>query len=183
MPSRFLVLGIALAVLAACATRDRAQPPGEREAVAQLKPTQGNTTSGTVWFEQQGDHVIVNAQLTGLPPDSLHGFHVHEKGDCSAPDAGSAGGHFNPHSDSHGDPLQKDHHAGDMWNVRSDANGNANYRAIMPEMSLAPGSSSVIGKSVIVHLAPDDYHSQPAGNSGPRIACGVIAASERTAAR
>jgi Cu-Zn family superoxide dismutase len=183
MPARFLFLTIVLALLGACATARDKTPPGEREAIAQLKPTQGNTTSGTVWFEQQGEHVIITAQLTGLAPDSLHGFHVHEKGDCSAPDAASAGGHFNPGKYPHGDPLAQDRHAGDMWNVRADEHGNASYRAEAPQMSLSPGPLSVVGKSVIVHAGPDDYHSQPAGNSGARIACGVISTSEQTAAR
>src|SRR6266568_7707167 len=93
-------------------------------ATATLKPTAGNTVAGTVTFTKKGDKVLVEAKVSGLAPGG-HGFHVHEKGDCSAADGSSAGGHFNPTGKPHGDPAAADHHAGDMPMLQADASGNA----------------------------------------------------------
>ena len=144
-------------------------------ATATLKPTTGNTAAGTVTFTQKGDKVAVIANVTGLSPGP-HGFHVHEKGDCSAPDGASAGGHFNPGSKAHGDPSAADHHAGDMPQLVADASGKATLTAEMSPMTIG-GANDIIGKSVVVHKDADDFKTQPAGNSGARIACGVIAKS------
>jgi superoxide dismutase, Cu-Zn family len=144
-------------------------------ATATLKPTSGNSTAGTVTFTQKGDKVAVVANITGLSPGS-HGFHIHEKGDCSAPDAMSAGGHFNPTSKPHGDPGGADHHAGDMPQLVADASGNANATAELGPMSIG-GANDIVGKAVVVHKDADDYKTQPTGNSGARVACGVITKS------
>lgn len=145
-------------------------------ATAELKPTQGNSASGTVQFTQQGSKVVVAVSVTGLTPNKEHGFHVHEKGDCSAPDGTSAGGHFNPGGKPHAHFEKAERHAGDMPNLRADANGRANYKWESDMLSVGSGATSVIGRAVVVHRDPDDYSSQPAGNSGPRVACGVVAA-------
>ena len=142
-------------------------------ANANLAPTKGNQASGTVTFVQHGETVMVEAHLTGLSP-GLHGFHIHEKGDCTAADASSAGGHFNPHKSSHGSPDSQPHHAGDLGNVTADAAGVVQYRVEVTGISLGTGTDSIIGRSVIVHANPDDLRSQPAGNAGPRLACGLI---------
>jgi Cu-Zn family superoxide dismutase len=147
---------------------------GADVAEAKLAPTQGNATAGTVTFTQAGNKVQVKARITGLAPGS-HGFHVHEKGDCSAPDATSAGGHFNPAGTAHGDPQKGPHHAGDMPMLVADAGGKAELTTEMTGVVVAAGPTSVVGKAVIVHAAPDDYTTQPTGNSGARVACGVIA--------
>nr|WP_315393339.1 superoxide dismutase family protein [uncultured Duganella sp.] len=147
-------------------------------AEAPLKPTAGSKVSGTVAFEQDGDKLNVKARIEGLTP-GLHGFHIHEKGDCSAPDGTSAGGHFNPATTQHGDPAQAAHHGGDFGNIKADDKGVAEFSISVPtsQINLANGSgSSVIGRSMIVHAAPDDMVTQPTGNSGARLACGVIAA-------
>jgi len=144
-----------------------------QSATATIAPTAGNTVKGTVTFTQKGDKVTVTAQLTGLTPGA-HGFHVHEKGDCSAPDATSAGGHFNPTGKQHGAPGAPDHHAGDMPMLEADANGNANLTAELSGPTVGSGTNDIVGKSVVVHKDPDDFKTQPAGNSGPRIGCGVI---------
>lgn len=143
-------------------------------AMATLSPTQGQTASGQVMFHDMGGHLMAHARLTGLKPNAEHGFHVHEKGDCSAPDATSAGGHFNPDNQPHGG-QDVAHHAGDMPNVRTDANGNADVRIMLQGVSVGGATGDIVGRAVVVHAQPDDYRSQPAGNSGPRIACGVIA--------
>ena len=112
--------------------------------------------------------------MSGLSPGP-HGFHVHEKGDCSAPDATSAGGHFNPDGKPHGHPSHGPHHLGDMPMLEADGGGNATLKAFLPGLALGGGPTGLAGRAVVVHAAVDDFKSQPAGNSGARIACGVIA--------
>ena len=144
-----------------------------QSASATLAPTAGNTVAGTVSFAQKGDKVTVTAKLSGLTPGG-HGFHIHEKGDCSAPDGMSAGGHFNPGGKPHGAPDSPDHHAGDMPMLQADASGNATLTADLSGASIGSGAGDIVGKSVIVHKDADDYKTQPTGNSGARVACGVI---------
>jgi Cu-Zn family superoxide dismutase len=142
-------------------------------AVANLEPTRGNTAKGSVTFTQDGDVVRVRAELTGLKPNAEHGFHIHEKGDCSSGDGMSTGGHFNPAGKPHG-PQDADHHAGDMPAVRADGYGNASATFELKGVSIGSGPADIVGKGLIVHRDPDDYRTQPTGNAGPRIACAVI---------
>ena len=142
-------------------------------ATATLAATAGNATAGTVTFAQKGDKVTVSAQVSGLAPGA-HGIHVHEKGDCSAADGMSAGGHFNPTGKPHGDPASLDHHSGDMPMLQADASGNATLTAELSGISIGSGATDIVGKAVVVHKDADDYKTQPAGNSGARVACGVI---------
>jgi Cu-Zn family superoxide dismutase len=158
------------ALAAACASMPGSTGP---RATATLEPTTGNSARGTATFAQHGDRVRVTAQLSGLKPGAEHGFHVHEKGDCSSGDGMSAGGHYNPAGKPHG-TLASDHHAGDMPNVKADASGNATVSYDLAGLAIGSGSADVVGKGLIVHRDPDDYKSQPAGNAGPRIACAVI---------
>jgi Cu-Zn family superoxide dismutase len=125
-----------------------------------------------VRFEQVAGGVRITAQIEGLPVGN-HGFHIHEFGDCSAPDGTSAGGHFNPAGAPHAGPTAVERHAGDLGNITADAQGLATYDRVDHVVQLA-GIRGVIGRSVIVHAAPDDLSSQPTGNAGPRLACGVI---------
>lgn len=143
-------------------------------AVAKVTPTQGNSAAGEVMFHAMGDHVMVHARLTGLKPNGEHGFHVHDKGDCSSADGSSAGGHFNPSGKAHG-AQDGEHHVGDMPNLKADASGVVNQHLMLHGVTLE-GAAGIMGRGLIVHANADDYSSQPAGNSGPRIACGVIAA-------
>jgi len=167
------IVGSSLAalILSACA----GMPGGSPGATADLKPTKGNSASGVVSFQQVGSGVQLTAEVQGLTP-GLHGFHIHEKGDCSAPDANSAGGHFNPTGQSHGDPHTATHHAGDIPMLEADAQGKARLEVRLDGLSLGSGPTDIIGRAVVIHAAPDDYRSQPAGNSGARVACGVIVA-------
>jgi Cu-Zn family superoxide dismutase len=152
-----------------------APPPPAAEASAQLAPTQGNTASGTLALVAEGNALRITGKLSGLSPNGEFGFHIHEKGDCSAPDASSAGGHFNPAGAPHGNPQGETHHAGDMLNAKSDAQGEAMVDAVASGVSLDSGQpNDVHGKAIVLHEKADDYASQPAGNSGARIACGVI---------
>jgi len=141
-------------------------------AVAVLSPTQGNNVHGMVFFIPETEGVRVVADLTGLTPGK-HGFHIHEKGDCSTPDATSAGGHFNPEHSQHGAPTATMRHAGDFGNLTANEKGVAHYERVDSNIKLT-GDNSIIGKGVIVHGKEDDLTSQPAGNAGPRVACGVI---------
>jgi Cu-Zn family superoxide dismutase len=160
------------AVITGCAGWSTSSPKAE----AVMKPTQGNMTSGTVSFVQKGDQLLVDARIEGLKP-GLHGFHIHEKGDCSAPDATSAGGHFNPSGKHHGDPSKGEHHGGDFGNLTADAKGVAVLQLVIPTSQINLNKdvpNSILGKGLIVHADPDDYVTQPTGNSGKRLACGVI---------
>jgi Cu-Zn family superoxide dismutase len=149
---------------------------GGNQAEVTMEARSNSVTSGTVTLRERGDAVIARVQLRGLAPNSEHGFHVHEKGDCSAPDATSAGPHFNTGGQPHGRPGSGSHHAGDLQNLKADASGNVNAEVTLGGLTLSPGTNSIVGRSLVVHRDPDDYSTQPAGNSGPRIACGVIAA-------
>lgn len=141
---------------------------------AKITPTQGNTCEGRVKFEAQADgSVKVTADLKGLEPNTKHGIHVHETGDCSAPDAMSAGGHYNPTKAPHALPPDADRHAGDLGNLTSDADGKAHYEITVTNISLSATGNSVLGRAVIVHAKPDDG-GQPTGNAGARVGCGVI---------
>ena len=146
------------------------------KAICNLSPTQGNNVSGTITFTQNKKGVRVVADLQGLSKGK-HGFHIHEFGDCSSPDGMSAGGHYNPEGKSHGAPMDMSRHMGDMGNIEADESGKAHleYTDAMIKLN---GPNSIVGKSVIVHKGADDLKSQPAGNAGPRVACGVIEAAK-----
>src|SRR5688572_19339928 len=190
-----LVIGLTL-LLAACsreqpegvprAPDDATAAPAEKtagpaetaaQAVAQIAPTQGNTVNGSLALAPSTAGVRITGAIQGLKPDAEFGFHVHEKGDCSAPDGSSAGGHFNPTQAEHGNPSGAAHHAGDMVNIRSNAEGVAQVDTTAAGTALHgdPGTD-LMGKAIVVHESPDDYTTQPSGNSGKRVACGVIAA-------
>jgi Cu-Zn family superoxide dismutase len=158
------ILGLAFAV---------ATHAGEtNKAVATLQPTKGNQVAGTVTFTKEEGGVRVVADLTGLTPGE-HGFHIHEKGDCSDPEAKSAGGHFNPGKHQHAGPDAAERHAGDLGNITADASGKAHYDRLDKQIEL-DGPDRIVGRSVIVHEKVDDLKTQPTGNAGARVACGVI---------
>jgi Cu-Zn family superoxide dismutase len=166
---------VALALsLAGCGSMGAMQ--GGSNAIARLEPTKGNTTAGSVEFQQRGNRVHVVANVTGLAPNQEHGFHVHETGDCSSGDGMSTGGHFNPDGKPHG-PQNAPHHAGDMPSLKADASGNAKATFDLDDVTIAAGPKSVVGRGLIVHKDPDDYKTQPTGNAGVRIACAVIRAT------
>lgn len=141
-------------------------------ASVELKPTEGNKVTGKVQFIELDKGVRIVANVEGLTPGE-HGFHIHEFGDCSAPDAASAGGHFNPTKSLHASPMDLPRHIGDLGNINADSNGKASYNRIDFSVALS-GTNSIIGKSVIVHEKNDDFVSQPTGNAGARLACGII---------
>jgi len=165
------LIGVAVAgvLVAGCA----AMAPKGPAAVADLEATKGNATAGSVTFMQRGDKVAVIARVTGLTPGS-HGFHIHEKGDCSSGDGMSAGGHFNPLGNPHAHPSTTSRHAGDMPMLVADAGGTASLTVDLDVITIGSGVADIVGRSVIVHKDPDDFKTQPTGNSGARVACGVV---------
>lgn len=142
-------------------------------ARAVLAPRGGSSAQGTVDFAMSGKNLLVRVSANKLSP-GLHGIHVHEKGDCSAADAASAGDHFNPTEQKHGGPRSKARHAGDLGNLVANRLGNAELEITIPPPSPTFAWSEFVGKSVVVHERADDLITQPAGNSGGRIACGVV---------
>ena len=141
-------------------------------AVCILYPTEGSETSGIVKFTQTPEGIKIVADVNGLTPGK-HGFHIHEFGDCSRLDGKSAGGHFNPDDKNHGAPDGSERHVGDLGNLVADEDGKAHYEWIDSHISFT-GSNSIIGRAIIVHAGVDDLTSQPTGNAGARLACGVI---------
>jgi Cu-Zn family superoxide dismutase len=146
-------------------------------ATAEIQPTKGYTAHGTVTFIQATGGVHVTVELQGLEPGK-HGFHIHENGDCSAPDASSAGGHYNPTGQPHGARLDAERHVGDLGNVIADSAGDVMTDFIDSVITLE-GEYSIVGHAVIVHANADDLTSQPSGNAGPRVGCGVIELDEQ----
>ncbi|MDQ8186204.1 superoxide dismutase family protein [Pelagicoccus sp. SDUM812002] len=144
-----------------------------RIAEARLSPTQGNNVEGVVTFVEEADGIRVFADIRNLSTSGRHGFHVHENGDCSAPDGTSAGGHFNPTNEPHAGPMADKRHVGDLGNLDSTDTGDATLERVDEYLSF-DGEKSIIGKAVIIHAGADDFESQPSGAAGPRIACGVI---------
>jgi len=144
-------------------------------AVAVLIPTAGSDASGTVYFNTtQGGKIRMVAELSGLSPNSFHGFHIHEYGDTTAPDGTAAGGHYNPEGHEHGAPGMGDHHAGDFGNVESDAMGNARKEMTVDFITIDGSENPILGRGLILHAGEDDLVSQPTGAAGARIAQGVI---------
>lgn len=141
------------------------------KAVAVLNPASGSQVKGTVTFTKTGDTVQVVADITGLTPGK-HAFHIHEFGDCSAADASTAGTHYNPTHKAHGAPDAAEHHVGDMGNLEADSAGKAHLE-LKSNLLKFSGENSILGRGVIIHEKVDDW-SQPVGNAGGRVACGVV---------
>lgn len=167
-------------VLAACASAPPPKPlpppvSAARAGSVNLASASGSLVSGKLMLVAMGDGVHLTGAVGGLAAHGQHGIHVHETGNCSAVDASSAGGHFNPMASAHGRAGSGVHHAGDMDNLIADSEGVARANIHLRGVTLGGGApSDIAGRALVVHLAPDDYRSQPAGNSGARVACGII---------
>jgi Cu-Zn family superoxide dismutase len=144
-----------------------------------LQPLGGSKVSGQILFSEAFGKVKVEADVSGLDPNSKHGFHIHEYGDCTAADGSSAGGHYNPQGHPHGSPEINHRHAGDLGNLTADKNGRAKLEVLISRVSINGTLNPIIGRAVIVHKNPDDLISQPTGGAGDRIACGVIGATKK----
>lgn len=179
------VLALALAACTTTPTHTAQGTHAEGDAMAttstverahvNLASASGSLVSGRLVVTPMAGGLHFKGEIGGLQPGGTHAIHVHEKGDCSAADATSAGGHFNPGDDMHGRVSGHDHHAGDMDNIVADARGVAQVDVHADGPVLGGGApNDALGRAVIVHAAPDDYTSQPAGNAGARVACGII---------
>jgi Cu-Zn family superoxide dismutase len=158
-------------LLTACAALYRPEGP---TATAVLLPASGSQARGAVTFTQAGEKVRITGAVTGMAPGAK-GFHIHEKGDCSDFAAMSAGAHFSPHQTKHGGPDSPEHHAGDFGNVVADESGIAAINMTVHEITVdSKAPFGILGRALIVHVAPDDLKTDPTGNSGARAACGVI---------
>jgi superoxide dismutase, Cu-Zn family len=166
------VMGSAAVLLAGC----QSTPDDAPRASAALQSTKGNKAFGEATFEQVGDKVRVIVFAQNLKPGQEHGFHVHEAGDCSSGDGMSAKGHFNPGGKPHGAPSSAERHAGDLPSLKAGSNGRARLDVTVDGITLQPGPNSIVGRGLIIHADPDDYKTQPTGNAGARLACGVIKA-------
>lgn len=165
---RLAIFALIVPIAAACASARRGPM-----AMATISPTSGSTVGGTVHFQEMADgSVEVRVDLTGVPPGT-HGFHVHENGQCGN-DGSAAGSHFNPLSMPHGAPSDASHHAGDFGNVTADANREVHTTITTRSIRVSPGTTSVLGRALILHARADDLTSQPSGDAGDPIACGVI---------
>lgn len=146
-------------------------------ATAVIYPTKGNTTSGTVTFSQEKDGLHVAGHITGLS-QGLHGFHVHEFGNCACDDAKCAGDHFNPTAQPHGSQTSEHRHVGDFGNIEADAHGVAEFSFVDTYATLN-GPHSIIGRTIIIHADPDDLTTEPSGNAGARVGCGVVGTAQK----
>jgi Cu-Zn family superoxide dismutase len=157
-------------LLAAC----QSAPLEPLRATAQLQPTKGSKAFGEATFEQAGDKVHVVIYVQGLKPGQEHGLHIHEVGDCSSGDGMSTKGHFNPHGKPHARHDSAERHAGDLPSLKAGKDGRGKVDAMLDVITIRSGPASVVGRGLIVHADPDDFKTQPTGNAGARIACGVI---------
>lgn len=165
-----------VALSATLSVAQQAQKPqyqGPQQAVCVLVPMSGSEAHGPLVLSQREGYVQVTGQVEGIKPGE-HGFHIHMFGDLRSKDGMSAGGHFNPGMHMHGGPNSPDHHAGDLGNIKANDQGVADVDAKAEGLRLF----QVLGRSIVVHADPDDLKSQPSGNSGARIAVGVIGLAE-----
>jgi Cu-Zn family superoxide dismutase len=166
---KLVLFSISLVILGGCASYHANGPM----AMATLASTSGSTAQGTVHLQELSDgSVEVTADLTGVPA-GVHGFHIHEKGDCGD-NGNAAGGHYNAGGTALGAPEAMPHHAGDWGNVTADADGRVHAMFTTRSITVGAGATSAVGHAIILHGNPDDLTTQPSGNAGPRIACGVV---------
>ena len=169
---RPILAAAAIALLFGCQSTP-VEPP---RATAQLQPTKGSKTFGEATFEEMDGKVHVVIYVQGLKPGQEHGLHIHEVGDCSSGDGMSTKGHFNPYSKPHANHASPERHAGDLPSLKAGKDGRAKVDAMLDVITVAAGPASVVGRGLIVHADPDDFRTQPTGNAGARITCGVIKA-------
>ncbi len=173
---KWCFLGVLLGA-AGCTTMDeRRGEEKEPDALASLAPKSGTRSRGEMQFFTSGTEVQLKLVVSGLTP-GRHAVHLHEKGDCSAPDAESAGPHWNPTNVAHGHLEMPPAHLGDIGNIEVGGDGRGTLVFSTSYWSIGTGrDNDIVGKAVVIHASVDDFASQPAGNSGKRVACGVVRA-------
>lgn len=161
--------GLTLVAYGASAQKAASAP----QAKATLEAKSGSTVTGWATFTEEAGGVKAVVHVEKAPPGT-HGLHIHEKGDCSDPEAKNAGGHFNPTGAEHAGPADPKHHAGDLGNIEVKADGTGHLEITSNMLTVKEGPNSVVGRSVVFHEKADDLKTQPTGNAGGRFACGVI---------
>lgn len=170
MKKSVLTVACGVVLVAGCAMMEEKEPT----ATATLEPRSGSNVRGTITFTQIGDVVRVTGQVTGHTKGPK-GFHLHAMGDCSAHDAMSAGGHFDPGKSKHGGPYDPVKHAGDLGNIAFNDAGVAKVNFTVGDISVSRDRpDGIIGRALMVHAQVDDLKTDPTGNAGGRVACGVI---------
>lgn len=168
------ILAAAGIILVSGCASSRATPPADAQARATIEARSGSNVTGWAAFtDRSTGGVRVEVHIENAPP-GVHGLHVHERGDCSAADASSAGGHFNPGGMPHAAPSDTRRHAGDLGNITIEANGTGHLEIVSDLLTVRPGPSSVVGKAVVFHEKADDMRTQPTGDAGGRLGCGVV---------
>ncbi len=169
---RMIAAAALIGITAGCAGTGEQK---EATATATLEPRSGSQVQGTVTFTQAGPDIVRVAGSFSGHVKGPKGFHIHEKGDCSDPKAMSTGGHFNPDKHKHGGPYEPQRHAGDLGNLNFDDKGTATVNFVVGGISVSKDKpDGIIGRAVIVHMDVDDMKTDPTGNAGGRVACGVI---------
>jgi Cu-Zn family superoxide dismutase len=152
--------------------------PSAKQAIATIGPASDSTVTGMAIFTQNGDQITLTIEIQNASP-GIHGVHIHESGDCSSPDGKSAGGHWNPTDVAHGKWGEGEFHLGDIGNITVGEDGTGSIELTTDLWEIGTGSDiDVVGRGIIVHADADDFTSQPSGNAGARIGCGVIALAE-----
>lgn len=163
---------LASACLLGCAPKGVPWSSGG-DAQAVLRPLRGGYGTGTLTLEPKGRLVRISGTIEGLAP-GVHGLHIHARADCAGQAANPADPHFNPTGKRHGDPSRPERHAGDLPMLVAGQNGQARYDVLLDGLKLTSGPDGVLGRAVVVKAGPDDHTTQPGGNAGPGVACGVI---------
>ena len=170
-----IILGIALLILVILSCKSSSTNAKANALTFALESKSNSGVTGIATFSEKDGFVTFTAKLSGLKP-GIHGIHIHEKADCSAADAASAGGHWNPTFKKHGKFTDAEHHKGDIGNFTADGNGNASITLKTDEWCIGCGDNTkdILGKGLIVHDKADDFITQPSGNAGARVACSAI---------
>ena len=168
----FLVLGLSLFMIS-CA---HCKYGSSEQITSTLAAKSGSSVAGDIkLYQTKQGMIMAKLNISGLKPNSKHGFHIHENGDCSSADGKSAGGHFAPEGHSHAGPEAEKRHLGDLGNVSADENGQVKAEIEIPRASLKEADKfSILNRAFVLHAGSDDLKSQPSGAAGKRIACAVI---------
>ena len=173
--SLLMLIGVSIALVSCGLIREARIPPTpSKQATAVIGPASGSDLSGTAIFTQNGDTITLVVEIQNVSP-GLHAVHIHEKGDCSAPDGTSAGGHWNPTNVAHGKWGEGEFHLGDIGNMTVSEEGTGRIELTTNLWEIGTGSDiDIVGRGIIVHAGADDFTSQPSGAAGARIGCGAI---------
>jgi Cu-Zn family superoxide dismutase len=178
--NKLVLIGCAGLLVAAGAYAKGKEAPKGKEAgkiaTVPVESKSGSTLTGKATFEEKGKEVVFKLDVEKAPP-GVHAVHIHETGDCSSPDGKSAGGHWNPGNTPHGQWGHEGHHLGDIGNMTVGADGKGTITLTTDKWTIGSGGpNDIVGKAIIVHEKADDFKTQPTGNAGNRLGCGVIAA-------